>query len=146
MLSLVKQYDDASEHFKHMVRAYELADRIQDIVVQTPGLFLDEHISRDLYDATNRFVLHYNMLTHTSMERQHLRYNPIFKTHAIIHIAWLSKWQHPRGSWCYIYEDFVGRIKRIALACYHGTKLANIPCKVLSQYRIALAVHVNRGD
>ena len=87
MLSIVKEFFDGTTHVQHILRAYELADEIQDIVVQTPGFFFDRPTSRKLYDLTNEFVLQYNMLTHSSIERQNLRYNPISKIHTIIHIA-----------------------------------------------------------
>ena len=140
MLAAVRQFHDGSRHFDHLLRAYECADEMNRIVTQDEGLFLDTYSSQKLAHLGEEIILHYNALTISSLDSGVLRFNPIFKCHFLLHITALSKWQHPRATWCYVFEDFVGRIKKLAVSGYHGCALHRIPQKVLEQYCLALAI------
>ena len=117
---------------------------MSDILAVNTGNFLDPYTSGRLLDLANDFVLAYNMLMSISLARDRLHYNPIFKLHHVIHIADFSKFLHPRLTWSYIFEDFVGRVKKLAVACYHGCPLHRIPAKIAAQYVFALALAVDR--
>ena len=66
------------------------------------------------------------------------RYNATFKLHWLLHLAWFAQWLHPRGTWTYAFEDFCGRVKRLAIACMRGTPNYRLSRKALDQYCVAL--------
>ena len=111
-------------------------------IVEKDGLFLDALDSERLWKLGNEFALHYNWLASNSIRNGARRYNLVFKIH-FLHIIWYCRFQHHRAFWCYIYEDFVGRIKRLAVSCARGTPAHRLPYKVVAQYTIALGVKLS---
>jgi hypothetical protein len=138
MLSLLREMNKGDRASLHRLRAYECLDEACMIVNSTPEFFLNDRQWQNLWRSANEFVLHYNWLTNYSIERGASRYSPAYKVHAFLHICQYAKHLHPRASWCYVYEDFIGRIKRLAVSSARGTSMHRLPRKVVAQYLVAL--------
>ena len=67
------------------------------------------------------------------------------KFHEVWHVIWFARYLSPRMSWCYAFEDFIGKIKRSAQACVCGTPMHNIPGKVMDNYIRALSLELKNG-
>ena len=64
------------------------------------------------------------------------------KFHFLWHIAWFARFNSPRASWCYAFEDFVGKIQGSGMSCTVGTPMHNIPAKVFDNYMMALSLQL----
>ena len=136
LLGLLYEVSDGSEHVLHIVRAYESLHAIV-LCLDPPGLFLDEASADALNRNANEFVQHYDWLTKSCLIAGKFRYNPVFKLHWLLHLAWSARWLHPRATWTYAFEDFCGRLKHVAIACMRGTPKAFLAKKVAQQWTIA---------
>ena len=136
MLQLLRAVGDDTPATAHMVRAYELLEDIYN-VVQKPGLFMTADDAESLWLNANEFVQHYDWLGKNGIAHGVYRYNPVFKLHWFLHIAYSCRFLHPRATWTYAFEDFCGKVKRMCIACMRGTSVHDLPSKVLDQYRLA---------
>ena len=136
LLGLLYEVSDGSEHVLHIVRAYECLHAI-GLCVDQPGLFLDEASADALDRNANEFVQHFDWLAKSSLCAGKFRYNPVFKLHWLLHLAWSARWLHPRATWTYAFEDFCGRVKHVAIACMRGTPKALLATKIAKQWTIA---------
>ena len=60
------------------------------------------------------------------------------KGHQIMHCCLLSMALNPRFSWCYTGEDFMGKMRKLALSCAAGNYGQQVSTKVCEKYLIAL--------
>ena len=134
LLGLLYEVNDGSENLLHLVRVYECLHAVI-LCLEQPGLFLDRASAEALNRNAEEFVQQYDWLTQNSGTT---RYNPRFKLHWLLHLSWSARWLHPRATWTYAFEDFCGRMKRLAIACMRSTPKYLISKKMATQYRIAL--------
>ena len=137
LLGLLYEVNDGSENLLHLVRVYECLHAVI-LCLEQPGLFLDRASAEALNRNAEEFVQQYDWLTQNSGTT---RYNPRFKLHWLLHLSWSARWLHPRATWTYAFEDFCGRMKRLAIACMRSTPKYLISKKISTQYRIALHCH-----
>ena len=137
LLGLLYEVNDGSEHVLHIVRAYECLHAI-GLCVDQPGLFLDAASADALSKNADEFVQHYDWLAKSSMTAGKFRYNPVFKLHWLMHLAWSARWLHPRATWTYAFEDYCGRVKHLAIACMRGSPKALLSTKIARQWLTAL--------
>ena len=71
-------------------------------------------------------------------------FNMTTKFHEVWHVLHLGRFLSPRMSWCYSFEDFIGKIKKSAQACVCGTPMHNIPNKVVDNYLRALSIELEK--
>ena len=143
MLALCQALSDGSAMALHRIRAYECLVHAYGNIADEVGLFLSSESAEEVWADANEFVLHYDWLMKENLDRGRLLYNPAFKLHAFLHISYYTRYLHPRATWCYQYEDFIGRVKRLAVACARGSPMHRIPGKVMQQYRGAFNVAVS---
>ena len=79
---------------KHRIATYEELLQAAAVVNQS-GLFLTTEQAGRLSDSVDRFLLHYNVLTHHAFAAGTPRYNIVPKFHALIHIAAFGVFQSP---------------------------------------------------
>lgn len=143
LLALLREVDCKEEHFLHLVRCYECLE-FMFVIIDEPGLFLDDAASDNLWEAANEFLQEFDWLTKSSLERGQARYNPTFKLHWMMHICWSARHLHPRSTWTYGFEDFCSRVKRLAISCMKGTPSHRLSSKIPAQYKVALHLVASR--
>jgi hypothetical protein len=67
-------------------------------------------------------------------------FNITNKAHFLLHIALRVRELNPELTWAYQFEDLVGRVKRVAMACCSGTRPTRIPLSFMEKYRRVLHV------
>ena len=101
-------------------------------------VFLTEALSAEALECANQFLLLNNYLLTVAVERQQLHYGHVTKHHMMWHIADMSKYQNPKVTACFEFEDFMGKVKKCAQASMAGSSLPLIGCKVLECFLLAL--------
>ena len=89
----------------------------------------------ELLQNTNAFLQAYTRAGNLADRQNLLLFNAVPKLHWMWHMAARAKFLHPRRVSCFIDEDFVGHMKRIAATCVHGAKQHLVPKRVLLKYR-----------
>ena len=144
MLHVVRYFNSGSERDAHRIRVYELMIEICQIN-DSDDLFLDACSAARLLEATEEFLMHYNVLTCMSMDRDMRVYNQVFKHHLMWHISWMGKFQSPKAFATDAFEDFIGRVQRCAKACVASTRMDEVGNRVLENYTVLLQVRRNRA-
>ena len=145
MLALCRLANTGTRASLHRIRTYEILDTMYSLLENDSDLFMGPENAVLLWDLANDFVLHYSWLTKCSLRNGRFRYNLVYKLHSFLHQAFLARYLHPRATWCFIFEDFIGRVKRLAVASARGTAVHQLATKVVLQYRVALSVMMNRN-
>ena len=84
--------------------------------------------------------------------REHFRIEglPLFqltaKSHQVMHSAALSHMLHPRLAWCYKSEDFMGKIRQLALSCARGRFGARVTQAMLQKWIIGYRLSIVDPD
>ena len=139
MAQLLTELDDGSEKRGHQLLAYSSLFKMYQVIIQS-GLFLSTSEFELVFQHLKQFLLHYKWL-HVHCAHSGL-YNIVPKFHYLIHIIWFGQWLSPRATWCYAFEDFVGVLKKSAVACATGTPAYMIPRKLMQNYMLALSVRL----
>jgi hypothetical protein len=66
-------------------------------------------------------------------------FNTVPKNHYLAHIALAAKYINPRLAWCYMGEDFMQKIRRIAGGCMRGNDGIKAGAKLMLNYRTGFA-------
>ena len=67
-------------------------------------------------------------------------FNVPIKMHVLQHILDRATFISPKATSCYRFEDFLGKIVKVAGSCVNGTPMRLIGPKVVDNYRVALGV------
>ena len=89
--------------------------------------------------AVKAFLRSCTALARWHINRGHCLYNSIFNFHLLHHIVYFGRWLNPRATWCYEWEDFVGKIKASAEMPLASTTMPGTPAKVLGNFLFGLA-------
>ena len=81
---------------------------------------LEEPIVTKLQKSVQTFLLHYNVLTVTSLGLNQKLWHQVYKCHWGWHIGYEAKFQNPRIVQCYINEDLIDTLCTVANSCRHG--------------------------
>ena len=127
--------------YRHCVRCYKLAVRMLTIIDEN-DMFLSQSAGGELLDLTEKFQQHYHWLYVTAEAEGRYMWKFTTKLHCLWHTMYFGKWLNPKASWCFGFEDFVGRIKDSARACLHGTAMHNVCPKLVQNYLIVLHLMV----
>ena len=60
------------------------------------------------------------------------------KSHMVLHSCILSGNISPRVVWCFMCEDFMRKVQRLAESCVRGVKSTAVSHKMMDKYRLAL--------
>lgn len=124
---------------KHVDAAFYQLDRLYK-AYDAGGLFLTRAEAKDMLDAGTKFSLHYNFASKHYLGIGIGVFNMPPKMHVLQHILKEAFYLSPRATSCYRFEDFIGRIVRVAGSCVTGTPMRLVGPKTLDNYRIALGV------
>ena len=102
-----------TEHDDHRLLCYEYLGELYDII-EAHGLFLPMVASDRLLVCVERFLLHYNWLAVEAMAAGRMIWAMVPKFHFLWHIAYFARFNSPSASWCYAFEDFVGKCRVLA--------------------------------
>ena len=128
---------DFADELLHCRRCFELLIRMFQII-DANGLFLPASDSEELLDLTEQFQQHYHWLFVTADARGDAQWLFTTKLHCLWHTMFFAKWLSPKASWCFSFEDFIGRLKSSGRACVHGTSMHKVPAKLVENYMIVL--------
>jgi len=95
-------------------------------------------------DVVQSFLQRYAWLCSDCQARDRKTWHLTIKFHMEIHLAEQSRFMNPKLGWNYGYEDFVGKVVRIAKSCLVSRAHVKVPEKVLSKYLLALSIRISR--
>ena len=139
---VLEMLDDGSPHHQARRLACRHLLRMQTIYSDSE-VFLSRAASDEALDCADQFLLLNNFLLKRSLERHQMMYGMVTKHHMMWHIADLSRFQNPKWTSCFEFEDFVGKMKRCAQASMAGSSLALIGNKVLECFVLAFHLRLD---
>ena len=71
-------------------------------------------------------------------------FNVVPKNHYLAHICLVSQYINPRLAWCYMGEDFMQRIRKVAGGCMRGCNPVIAGQRTISSYRTGFAFHLSK--
>ena len=128
-----------SPYRQDVARALGLLEDLHKILDENSAsvhLPLDE--AGKFVQATDGFLATYTALGHMADRQGHLLFSAVPKLHWLWHMAARAAYINPRRVACFLDEDFVRHMKRLASHCTAGTQLHNVPNSVLAKYRWAV--------
>jgi hypothetical protein len=129
------QYQDMDQQAdRHIGRLLELLVHVYDLAGST-GLFHSHQDSAALLTKVQEMQAHYNWLAKAAEGRGEKRWNTVLKHHYMGHWAEDAQWLHCRAGATYLDEDFMGRMKTVAMKCTGGVALYRLGVIVLAKYR-----------
>lgn len=143
MRQLCQELSTGSVRDTLRVKAYESLESAYQVVLHGP-LFLKPDDVLELRRACVSFLELYHTLCSLAWEEDKALYNVVFKHHAFFHACDRAQWGNPRWTWCYKFEDFMGKMVVAASSCSHGTSPELLGGKVLQNYRLALSCRLTR--
>ena len=97
--------------------------------------FFPVEVARDFRGVVDQFLADYTWLG-VQADRLHLfLFSGVPKLHWLWHMAHRAHYLNPRRAACFIDEDFVGRVKKIAVRCTAASALHRVPTYVMQKYR-----------
>ena len=118
--------------------------RIQAILDDNnAAVFLPLDDAKIFEEQINEALLTYSWLGRRSDENGDLLFKAPPKLHCMWHWGARARMLNPRRVACFIDEDFVKHMKKIAVSCMPGTALHKAPAKLLQKYRWAM--HLQSG-
>jgi len=100
--------------------------------------------SSELKIKTDKFLTAYTRAGNLANGKALCLFNAVPKLHWLWHMAVRSAFLHPRRGACFIDEDFVKHMKKIAARCVSGTKQHLAPTKLLLKYRWGVGLQALR--
>ena len=73
-------------------------------------------------------------------------FNIVPKNHYLAHICLMCAYMNPRLAWCYMGEDFMQKIRRLAGGCCRGNNAVNAGRKLMSNYRSGIAFELQKFE
>ena len=67
-------------------------------------------------------------------------FNFVPKNHYVFHLAMLGRHMSPKLVWCYMGEDLMDKVKKLAQGSFRGTYPKNLGNKVIGKYLVALSL------
>jgi hypothetical protein len=107
-------------------------------VLHAAGAFLTAEEHTRSTAAAQAALYTYMQLSFLAAEAGQFRYNVVNKHHFLGHIATSAQYLNPRLTWCYGWEDLIGRGQRVAAKCKSGTRPLLVPVAFMQRYRAAL--------
>jgi hypothetical protein len=144
--ALCREVNNGSEHDVHRLLVLEALERCEALL-RTAGceLFFDKATAAALEAAGESILLHLSALSHMCMVEGILRYPVTVKAHALWHLCCRTFSLNPRAVWCYVIEDFMGRVVQCASRSVAGTATQGIGRKVDENYRLVAALRFGRS-
>ena len=113
-------------------------------IIHGNGILLTQVAADELLGLTEKFQQHYHWLFVTADAEERAMWKFTTKLHCVWHTMYFGRWLNPKASWCFGFEDSIGRIKASGRACLHGTEMHKVCPKLVQNYLIVL--HVMASD
>ena len=68
------------------------------------------------------------------------------KLHTLYHIAFFAKYLSLKVTYCYMFEDFIGKIQETGKVSVHATPMHNVPRKIFEYYSRAKQIILLRRE
>lgn len=95
-------------------------------------------VAAELVKATDTFVICAYALQQHFLASDRKLFNVTIKFHYLCHLALSSVHLNPRLGWCYVGEDYMGKIKKVASSCLRGTPPHLVSAKIMRKYTLGL--------
>lgn len=145
LLQLLQEWYDGSDVMAHMILAYEHVVAMFVIIDSNLGLFMDILDASTLLEHADGFLAHYKTMRGLRIEDGRDCFPITNKFHTLWHICFFARYQHPRSSWTYVWEDFMGVIQRIGRSCTRGTAMHKTSDKIMDNFSRVVAMRLRRG-
>ena len=66
------------------------------------------------------------------------------KAHMVVHCCILSRHLNPRCAWCFVGEDFMGKMRDLCHSCAKGSSMWQVSDKVVEKWLVAM--HLTMTD
>jgi hypothetical protein len=137
IVRLCREWNTGSPRDIERLRCGCLCQRFSNIVRAADiSLTVDEYAA--LESTVWQLLESYSKLAYFANTSGQRTFNIVNKHHMMIHMMHQAKFVNPRATWCYSWEDLVGRIQRIAVNSKTALQLKKVPNTILSKYRRAL--------
>ena len=99
---------------------------------------MSEEASETAVGLADISLLGNNYMLERALRNNQLLYHMVTKHHFFWHIAYMARYQNPRWTACFEFEDFMGKIKLCAQAAMAGSSLARVGSKVMEHFLLSL--------
>lgn len=113
--------------------------------VRTGPDFFPEDVSTKLLQDFELFHLSYDWLSKNALANDERLYGFSIKFHYTWHTCALAKYINPRLMWCYMWEDFMGKIITATKACLASTSPGQLGNKVLTNSLLVLFLNLTEA-
>ena len=145
VLSMCREQNNNIVHHKMRIWALESLDSFYSCIFRA-GRFLSDDEANSCKQHVEEFLLAYNWLVCFRRDKAQMVYNFTTKMRFLWHMADLAKFLSPKLVWCYEFEDYVGTIKRSALAAMPGSSLQKIGRKVIDNTLFVMFLLLRRRE
>ena len=106
--------------------AFETISEIYD-TINEGDLFFTPEVAADLLRKTKHFLLYYNFLVQTSRASGANHYNFVPKFHYLYHLAFVTRYQNPKFTSAFGFENFMGLLQKVAESTTNGHAIGPSP-------------------
>lgn len=90
------------------------------------------------------FLVAYQWLNEWSLEKGRNSFAIVAKHHTFIHLLWNSKFMNPTRHWCFLGEDYVGHMSKLAHSVSFGVSSTKLTTKISPKYRVLVHLLLTR--
>jgi hypothetical protein len=130
---------EANPWYRNVLDALEALNRMQGVLDDHRyDCFIPLNVCRVFAADCDVFLAGYTRLGLQADAALLLLFTAAPKLHWLWHMSRRARFLNPRRVACFIDEDFVGRMKTLAVRCTASTKLHNVPATLMQKYRWGL--------
>ena len=104
-------------------------------IIEGAGMFLTRDESARLESAVEKCLVFYGALASKAMADSKYKYSTV-NNHHFFHLGKSAKWINPKTVRCYMAEDFMRHISKVAGAIMIGSNLRLFSKKITERWRI----------
>jgi hypothetical protein len=146
MIAVVTKFGGLSERSDQMLRGFKSLHSLNCILDNHKcDAFLPIDKALDFRKITDEFLESYTWLGKDADNSSNLCFSAAPKLHWAWHLAYRAYWLNPRRVACFLDEDFVKHMKKLASRCACGTQLHRIPTLVMEKYRYGVELDLQRS-
>ena len=124
-----------NSHDSRVLGALQHVLAIQDIIgLWSDELLMPEEDVHTLRNEIDKFLADYTYLGLQADARHQCLFSAVPKLHYLWHLGNQAMWLSLRRSACWIDEDFVGIMKRLAARCTASAELHRVPMMMMTKY------------
>ena len=126
------------EEYAHMAECMDHLAKFYDILAED-DFFMAR--SEEAQQACKKAMIHYAWL------KKFYKHDFLFKctpkTHFLMHLAYMAKFQNPTTNWTYKQESFMGYVADLAHSCSHGTRACKLSKSLMNKYILSFQLRLN---